>query len=181
MFYKLKDVLTSYKEINVNSLYEPVAIGKYGIRKRTEIYKKALSNDYSKNKVIRINTLSIGLGSNQIDIGVLTTNDIFSVSPAYHTFKIDTTKVFAKYLELFMKFNNPVFFMKHSIATARQGKKVDINRFLDEYINIPVFSKQTDVIHKILFIEDNIKMEYNRLLHFDNLIKSRFIDWWYLK
>ena len=153
MNYKLNELLTPYKEINRDSLFEPVAIGKYGIRKRCEIYKKELSNDYSKNKVIRKNTLSIGLGSNQIDVGVLTNDEIYSVSPAYNTFKIDTQKVCAKYLELSMKYNNAYFFKKHSIATARQGM---------------------DVIKKVTSIEDKIQKEKEQLNYFNELIKSRF-------
>ena len=175
MNYKLNELLTPYKEINRDSLFEPVAIGKYGIRKRSEIYKKELSNDYSKNKVIRKNTLSIGLGSNQIDVGVLTTDEIYSVSPAYNTFKIDTQKVCAKYLELSMKYNNSYFFKKHSIATARQGKKVDMVGLLGESINIPNIDNQLDVIKKVTSIEDKIQKEKEQLNYFNELIKSRFI------
>ena len=174
MNYKLNELLTPYKEINRDSLFEPVAIGKYGIRKRSEIYKKELSNDYSKNKVIRKNTLSIGLGSNQIDVGVLTTDEIYSVSPAYNTFKIDTQKVCAKYLELSMKYNNSYFFKKHSIATARQGKKVDMVGLLGESINIPNIDNQLDVIKKVTSIEDKIQKEKEQLNYFNELIKSRF-------
>ena len=174
MNYKLNELLTSYKEINRDSLFEPVAIGKYGIRKRSEIYKKELSNDYSKNKVIRKNTLSIGLGSNQIDVGVLTTDEIYSVSPAYNTFKIDIQKVCAKYLELSMKYNNSYFFKKHSIATARQGKKVDMVGLLGESINIPNIDNQLDVIKKVTSIEDKIQKEKEQLNYFNELIKSRF-------
>ncbi len=174
MNYKLNELLTPYKEINRDSLFEPVAIGKYGIRKRSEIYKKELSNDYSKNKVIRKNTLSIGLGSNQIDVGVLTTDEIYSVSPAYNTFKIDTQKVCAMYLELSMKYNNSYFFKKHSIATARQGKKVDMVGLLGESINIPNIDNQLDVIKKVTSIEDKIQKEKEQLNYFNELIKSRF-------
>ena len=174
MNYKLNELLTPYKEINRDSLFEPVAIGKYGIRKRSEIYKKELSNDYSKNKVIRKNTLSIGLGSNQIDVGVLTNDEIYSVSPAYNTFKIDTQKVCAKYLELSMKYNNAYFFKKHSIATARQGKKVDMVGLLGESINIPNIDNQLDVIKKVTSIEDKIQKEKEQLNYFNELIKSRF-------
>ena len=187
MNYKLNELLIPYKEINRDSLFEPVAIGKYGIRKRSEIYKKELSNDYSKNKVIRKNTLSIGLGSNQIDVGVLTTDEIYSVSPAYNTFKIDTQKVCAKYLELSMKYNNSFFFKKHSIATARQGKKVDMVGLLGESINIPNIDNQLDIIKKVTSIEEMIQKEKEQLNYFNELIKSRFnlndkqADWKSLK
>ena len=45
MEYSLKEILTEFTEKNVNLLYEPVAVGKYGIRKRSDIYKKELSKD----------------------------------------------------------------------------------------------------------------------------------------
>ena len=56
MKYKLNQILTKYSEKNTNN-YEPVAVGRYGIRKRSDIYKKELSNDYLKNKVIFQNVL----------------------------------------------------------------------------------------------------------------------------
>ena len=52
--HSLSDYLSEYTERNVNNFYTPVAVGKYGIRKREEIYSKELAADYSKNKVIYI-------------------------------------------------------------------------------------------------------------------------------
>jgi type I restriction enzyme S subunit len=65
-----------------------VAVGRYGIRTRESIYSKELAKDYSKNKVIGKNTLTVGMGSVQIDIGILTDDVKYSVSPAYHTYTI---------------------------------------------------------------------------------------------
>lgn len=174
MKYSLSEVLTEFKEVNKNSLYEPVAVGKYGIRKRNEIYKKELSDDYSKNKVIRKDNLIIGMGSNQIDVGVMVYDEIYSVSPAYHTYKINTNIVHSDYLELLFKSNNATYFKKYSIATARQGKKIDLKALLEEIIDIPSFEEQDNLVSKISDIEDLIAEEEKSVSLLDELTKSRF-------
>lgn len=60
---KLGDVIKEYKEKNTDNKYKPVAVGRYGIRKREDIYSKELAKDYSKNKLIYKNTLTVGMGS----------------------------------------------------------------------------------------------------------------------
>ena len=174
MKYKLLDLLTEYKETNKDSLYEPVAVGKYGIRKRNEIYKKELSDDYSKNKVIRNNTLIVGMGSNQIDIGVLSDDEIYSVSPAYHTYRINIQVVGSDYLDLLFKANNDYYFRKYSIATARQGKKIDLKSLLNEIVDIPSFEEQGIIVGKIFDINKLIRIEEKSLSLLDELTKSRF-------
>lgn len=176
MKYSLSEVLTEFKEVNKNSLYEPVAVGKYGIRKRNEIYKKELSDDYSKSKVIRKDNLIIGMGSNQIDVGVMVYDEIYSVSPAYHTYKINTNIVHSDYLELLFKSNNATYFKKYSIATARQGKKIDLKALLQEIIDIPSFEEQDNLVSKISDIEDLIAEENKSISLLDELTKSRFIE-----
>ena len=176
MKYRLSEVLTEFKEVNKDSLYEPVAVGKYGIRKRNEIYKKELSDDYSKNKVIRKDNLIIGMGSNQIDVGVMLYDEVYSVSPAYHTYKINTEVIHSDYLELLFKSNNATYFKKYSIATARQGKKIDLKALLEEKIDVPSFEEQDNVVSKINNIEELIAEEEKSILLLDELIKSRFIE-----
>lgn len=176
MIYKLNNILTEYKELNKESLYEPVAIGKYGLRKRSEIYKKEISNDYSKNKIIMKNTLTIGMGSNQIDIGVLFDDKKYSVSPAYHTFFINNQIVNPYYLNMLLMAKNSYLFKKHSIVTVRQGKKINLNSLLNEKIDIPDFISQESIIDKLNCINDNIKKEEINIKNLDSLIKSRFIS-----
>ena len=74
-YMPLGTFLKEYNKRNVGNQYRPVAVGRYGIRKREEIYSKELASDYSKNKIIYKNTLTVGMGSVQIDIGVLTENE----------------------------------------------------------------------------------------------------------
>lgn len=174
--YYLYELLTQYKEKNINNLYEPVAVGKYGIRKRSEIYKKELSKDYSKNKLIYKDTLTIGLGSNQIDIGVLEEDNIYSVSPAYTTFKINTTVVKSSYLNFYFKVFNNFLSKKYLIASARQGKKVDIDNLLLEQISIPKFTEQERVIKNLNFLYSIQRQQQQQLGRIDDLVKSRFVE-----
>lgn len=172
--YSLKELLKSYSEKNVDNLYEPVAVGKYGIRKRSDIYKKELADDYSKNKIIYKDTLTIGLGSKQIDVGVLLDDKTYSVSPAYNTFKINTDIVNSKYLELFFLSFNKVLSDKYLIASARQGKKVDIKSMLKEEIYIPDFEEQDNIIDSVGFIYDLIEKNENLLELLDEYVDSKF-------
>ena len=176
MKYKLNDLLIQYSEKNTNNLYEPVAVGKYGIRKRSEIYKKELADDYSKNKLIFKNTLTIGLGSKQIDVGILTKDAIYSVSPAYSTFRIKTDIVDPDYLNLYFSSLNDVLTKRYMIASARQGKKVDIKEMLKEEVEIPSFSIQQKVINNIRNIREQKNKEIRLIDLLNELVKARFAE-----
>lgn len=176
MNYKLSALMSQYTDKNINNQFEPVAVGRYGIRKRSEIYKKDLASDYSKNKVIYKDTLTIGLGSKQIDVGVLTEDAIYSVSPAYTTFKINTSVVKPQYLELFFKAFNDVLTQKYMIASARQGKKVDIKSMLNEEIFIPDFDIQEQVISNINLLVRAMEKDERIVSLYDELVKARFVE-----
>ncbi|MCI6014624.1 MAG: restriction endonuclease subunit S [Coprobacillus sp.] len=176
MEYKLNEILFPYSEKNTEQKYFPVAVGKYGIRKREDIYKKELAKDFSKNKVIRKNTLTIGMGSTQIDIGILDTDDVYSVSPAYHTYKINTNIVIPKYLDWLLKCINPELSKLYMIASARQGKSVDFERMMKHKISIPSLEEQ-EKINKILskIYEAKIKF-YEVSQKYNDIVKSQFIE-----
>jgi len=175
MKYLLSDILKEYSEKNSLNKYYPVAVGKYGIRKRSDIYKKELAKDYSKNKIIRKNTLIVGMGSTQIDIGVLSSDEIFSVSPAYHTFNISDKIVDSRYLDLLFLSKNNEYTQKYMIASARQGKTVNLKDLLKEIIEIPNFEQQYEIINKIEKIKKFIQFEEENISYYEELIKSRFM------
>ena len=176
MKYQLKDIISEYTEKNINGAYDPVAVGKYGIRKRSDIYKKELAKDYSKNKVIRKNTMIVGMGSTQIDIGVLSLDDIYSVSPAYHTFSINSSIIRSEYLDYLFQAKNSLYTSRYMIASARQGKTVNLKDMLFETVDIPDFDVQQKTVEKINEIKDCISLEEKQLALYDELIKSRFIE-----
>ena len=171
---KLGDVLKEYKEKNTDNKYKPVAVGRYGIRKREEIYSKELAKDYSKNKLIYKNTLTVGMGSKQIDIGILTEDAIYAVSPAYHTFRINN--IDANYLRYCLDARNADMSERFMIASARQGKSVDFKKML-EY-EIPVYSESDTqtILFNLSKIEEVILNLDGQLEKMDLLVKSRFVE-----
>lgn len=174
---QLATILMPTKEKNNESLYEPVAVGRYGIRKRSEIYKKDLAKDFTKNKVIRYGSLVIGMGSKQIDIGVLCEKEIYCVSPAYHTFQIDLSMVNPSYLELAFQTCNSYLTKKYMIASARQGKSVDIKGMLSEVIYLPSLAIQNDVVNRVRTIKKEIAQRRQAISCCDEQVKSLFNEW----
>lgn len=171
---KLGDLLEEYCAKNNNQKYKAVAVGKYGIRKREDIYSKDLSKDISKNKIIMKDTLTIGMGSTQIDIGILTDDDIFCVSPAYTTYKIKNCN--SKFLEYYLEYLNPKLSDLFMIVSARQGKSVDKEGLLNYEIILPPIEEQ-DKIVKLLKKMDSIINKYEKLLkEKERFIKSQFVE-----
>ena len=173
-FIPLNQFLTEYNEKNVNNEYKPVAVGRYGIRTRESIYSKELAKDYSKNKLIYKNTLTVGMGSVQIDIGVLTDDITYSVSPAYHTYKIQN--IDSAYLRYCLQCRNQDMFTQYVKRGSRQGKTIDLKRWLT--YEIPVYDKRTQ-----LFIVKTLEKQLNviylmkqQLEKLDLLVKDRFVE-----
>lgn len=174
LYVALNNYLTEYKEKNDGNKYKPVAVGRYGIRTRESIYSKELAKDYSKNKVIFQNTLTVGMGSNQIDIGILDKDEIYSVSPAYHTYKI--SEINANYLRYCLECRNQDMFIRYVKRGSRQGKTIDLKRWLT--YEIPVYDESTQqeiisILDKVSKIIENRKYQLDKL---DELVKSRFIE-----
>lgn len=173
-YIPLSKLLTEYNERNGDNNYISVAVGKYGIRKREEIYSKALTKDFTKYKVIRKNTLTIGMGSNQIDIGVLSSDEVYCVSPAYHTFKI--VNVDSEYLNYCLKNKNYEMFKKYSKRGARQGKNIDYKRWMNYEIPIYDYEVQKNIACNLKRAETIIEQNKNLLVKIEELKKSIFVD-----
>ena len=173
-YIKLSDFLTEYTERNTDNQYRPVAVGRYGIRSRESIYSKELAKDYSKNKVIFQNTLTVGMGSVQIDIGILTENVKYSVSPAYHTYKI--TGINPEYLRYCLECRNQDMFERYVKRGSRQGKTIDLGRWLTYEIPVCDEQKQKEIVEKLDFAESLITARREQLAKLDELVKSRFIE-----
>ena len=158
---KLGDILKEYSDRDNSSLNEVVSVGKYGIRKRDEIYSKELSKDISKNKVIYQNTLSIGMGSTQIDIGILLEDKTYAVSPAYSTFRIINIDAF--YLKQLLLLLNKELSSQYMITGARQGKSVNKNELLNHIIMLPSFAEQTKIANFLSSIDSKIEQVQKQL------------------
>ena len=173
-FYPLSTFLTEYSEKNVGNTYRPVAVGRYGIRTRESIYSKELAKDYSKNKLIHKNTLTVGMGSVQIDIGVLTDDITYSVSPAYHTYNI--AGVNAEYLRYCLECRNQDMFSRFVKRGSRQGKTIDLKRWLTYEIPVYDENRQQEIVDRLNRISELIEKRQEQLIQLSELVKSRFIE-----
>jgi len=149
---RLGEVIEEVKEKVGNKYLEPVAIGIQGVKKRSEIYYKDLAEDYSKNKVFKSGNVAFGLGSNEMAIGVNTSNQDYCISPAYRVFKLKEQD--ALYFHYFLSFFKKVVGDKFLILSARQGKTVDFERLFNEYIPLPPLPEQRKIA-QILETVDN--------------------------
>ena len=173
-YFELNTFLAEYTERNTDNQYKPVAVGRYGIRTRESIYSKELAKDYSKNKVIFQNTLTVGMGSVQIDIGILTENVKYSVSPAYHTYKI--TGINPDYLRYCLECRNKDMFERYVKRGSRQGKTIDLGRWLTYEIPVCETQEQKEIVSKLDFVDSLITARREQLAKLDELVKSRFIE-----
>ncbi len=173
-YYPLSTFLTEYSEKNDGNMYRPVAVGRYGIRTRESIYSKELAKDYSKNKLIHKNTLTVGMGSVQIDIGILTEDRTFSVSPAYHTYKI--AGVNSEYLRYCLECRNQDMFSRFVKRGSRQGKTIDLKRWLTYEIPVHDENRQQEIVDRLNRISKMIEKRQEQLAKLSELAKSRFIE-----
>ena len=170
----LDSFLTEYIERNDNNQYIPVAVGRYGIRKREDIYSKELAKDYSKNKLIFKDTLTVGMGSVQMDIGVLVEQEIYSVSPAYHTYRI--ASIDSSYLKYCLECRNMDMFSRYVKRGSRQGKSIDLKRWLTYEIPVCSEEEQRRIVGKIDFVERLIVNLNQEIKLMDDIVKSRFVE-----
>ena len=173
----LGSFLEEYSERNTANNLQSVAVGKYGVRKREDIYSKELSTDYSKNKVIRKDTLIIGMGSTQIDIGILISDDCYCVSPAYTTYRIRGIDSF--YLQEYLIDLNPLLSVRYMITSARQGKTVNKEDLMQHLLTVHLLEQQEQIcecfraLYKRLTIEKRMLSALQRQKAF--LLQSMFI------
>lgn len=173
-YLPLSEFITEYSERNTENKYSPVAVGKYGIRSRESIYSKELASDYSKNKLIYKNTLTVGMGSKQIDVGVLIDDVTYSVSPAYHTYKV--SNINSKYLDFCIQCRNQDMFTRFVKRGSRQGKTVDLKRWLTYEIPVYDEASQAEIVDHLNRAQSLIELRQKQLGKLDDLIKARFVE-----
>ena len=142
--HELGSFLSEYSKKNIENNLISVSVGKYGIRRRDEIYSKELSDDYSKNKVIEKDSLIIGMGSTQIDIGILSKDEKYCVSPAYTTYKI--SGINSDYLREYLIHLNSLLSKRYMVIGARQGKSVNKSELMQHVLLVHSIEKQLQVV-----------------------------------
>lgn len=174
LYESLDSFLTEYKEKNEGNKYRPVAVGRYGIRTRESIYSKELAKDYSKNKLIFKNTLTVGMGSTQIDIGVLSDDATYAVSPAYHTYRINGIN--SDYLRYCLECRNQDMFVRYVKRGSRQGKSIDLKRWITYKIPVYPESVQGEIVKRLDYVKAILSLREQELNALDELIRARFVE-----
>lgn len=174
LYESLDSFLTEYKEKNEGNKYRPVAVGRYGIRTRESIYSKELAKDYSKNKLIFKNTLTVGMGSTQIDIGVLSDDATYAVSPAYHTYRINGIN--SDYLRYCLECRNQDMFVRYVKRGSRQGKSIDLKRWITYKIPVYPESVQAEIVKRLDSVKAILSFREQELNALDELIRARFVE-----
>ena len=172
--YSLNEYLTEYKELNTDNKYRPVAVGRYGIRDRESIYSKDLAKDYSKNKLIHRGTLTVGMGSVQMDIGILSEDITYSVSPAYHTYRINGIDY--DYLRYCLQCRNLDMFTRYMKRGSRQGKSIDLHRWIGYEIPVYPQNTQLEIVDRLNRVQSIVDLRKRELEEFNGLIKARFVE-----
>ena len=114
------------------------------------------------------------MGSKQIDIGILIEDETFAVSPAYHTYKIQGIR--CKYLEYCLQSKNIEMFSLYAKRGSRQGKSIDLKRWLT--YKIPVYSEEDQIVIEENLNKINVVIELRRkqLELLDELVRARFVE-----
>ena len=155
--HELGSFLSEYSKKNIENNLISVSVGKYGIRRRDEIYSKELSDDYSKNKVIEKDSLIIGMGSTQIDIGILSKDEKYCVSPAYTTYKI--SGINSDYLREYLIHLNSLLSKRYMVIGARQGKSVNKSELMQHVLLVHNIEKQLKVVDIFNVFYDKLQKE----------------------
>ena len=114
------------------------------------------------------------MGSVQIDIGVLADEVTYSVSPAYHTYRI--SGINAKYLRYCLECRNQDMFVRFVKRGSRQGKTIDLKRWLTYEIPVVDEKTQAEIVQILDLVSKIIDKRENELTALDTLIKARFVE-----
>lgn len=132
---------------------------------------------FSRTSVIRKNTLIIGMGSTQIDIGILTTDDCYCVSPAYTTYRIKGVNSF--YLQEYLIELNPLLSVRYMITSARQGKAVNKEDLMKHLMTIHSENEQKEICQCFENLYSRLQIEKEMLSALQKqkafLLQSMFI------
>lgn len=114
------------------------------------------------------------MGSKQIDIGVLTSDVIYSVSPAYHTFKING--IDSDYLRYCLEWRNADMFVRYVKRGSRQGKNIDIKRWIDYKIPVYPSTYQYVVVENLNKVKKILGQLNQQIEQLNLLGKARFVE-----
>lgn len=150
--YRLGDFLQETKVLHGHGDYVIGSVGKNGIKPRDEVYSKDLTSNHERNLLVKPGWLCFGLASDCMAFGVNSTNQTYSVSPAYRTFQINGAdpRFFEGYLRVF----NGRLSKRFLITSARQGKAIDFEGLFNTECYFPSREEQQQITSAVLLMRE---------------------------
>lgn len=152
--YRLGDFLQETKVLHGHGDYVIGSVGKNGIKPRDEVYSKDLTSNHERNLLVKPGWLCFGLASDCMAFGVNSTNQTYSVSPAYRTFQINGAdpRFFEGYLRVF----NGRLSKRFLITSARQGKAIDFEGLFNTECYFPSREEQQQIASAVLLMREEL-------------------------
>lgn len=152
--YRLGEFLQETKLLHGDGDYVIGSVGKNGIRSRDEVYSKDLTSNHERNLLVKPGWLCFGLASDCMAFGVNSTNQTYSVSPAYRTFQIIGADpcFFEGYLRVF----NGRLSKRFLITSARQGKAIDFEGLFNTECYFPSQEEQQQIASAALLMRGEL-------------------------
>lgn len=152
--YRLGDFLQETKVLHGHGDYVIGSVGKNGIKPRDEVYSKNLTSNHERNLLVKPGWLCFGLASDCMAFGVNSTNQTYSVSPAYRTFQINGAdpRFFEGYLRVF----NGRLSKRFLITSARQGKVIDFEGLFNTECYFPSREEQQQIASAVLLMREEL-------------------------
>jgi type I restriction enzyme M protein len=111
-----------------------------GVHLRSENFSKVITNNSSKNKLAYRGDLIFGMSREILNFGVMK-DEVGGVSPAYHVYEIDDTKMNPEFLEIYMRLCDS-YFLSLIKPGAREGQVLDKNEVQTKVILCPPIDLQ---------------------------------------
>ncbi|MFA7136419.1 MAG: N-6 DNA methylase, partial [Bacteroidales bacterium] len=111
-----------------------------GVHLRSENFSKAITNNGAKNKLAYCGDLIFGMSREILNFGVMK-DEIGGVSPAYHVYEIDDTRMNPEFLEIYMRLCDS-YFLSLIKPGAREGQVLDKNEVQTKLILCPPIDLQ---------------------------------------
>lgn len=150
----LGSLLREVKALHGDGTYVIGSVGKNGIKPRSEVYSKALSDNHARNILVRPGWLCFGLASDAMAFGVNGTSQTYSVSPAYKTFQVVEAE--PKFVEGYLRVFNARLSKRYLITSARQGKAIDFDGLLSVEFHVPAIEEQRRIAEALAIMQREI-------------------------
>lgn len=111
-----------------------------GVNLRSENFSKRITKNSAKNKLAYNGDLIFGMSREILNFGVMK-DEIGSVSPAYHVYEIDESKMNPEFLEMYMRLCDN-YFSSLIKPGAREGQVLDKNEVQTKLIICPPIDLQ---------------------------------------